>query len=150
MTHRVLPVWCALVLTGCGAFSEPLMGDWELVDISWGDLSYSETSTSPSGPGGSAEDCVYTERLEGELIIDDRDGDDLEGELDLSLRASLSGCGGGSSSHRETYDVDVDREDPGEYELDIRDFYRFDCELDGDELDCRDDEGDDWTFERLE
>jgi hypothetical protein len=126
------------------------MGTWELVDISWGDLSYSESVSSPSGPGETSEDCLYTERLEGELVIDDRDGDDMEGELDLLVRQQMTGCGGGSASDRETFDVEADRDDRGEYELDVRDFYRFDCELNGDELDCRDDDGDDWTFERVE
>lgn len=124
------------------------MGSWELVDISWGDLSSSETYAAPAGPGGSSDACVVTERFEGELVIDDLDGDDMEGELDLFLRIDESSCGGAVSSDRATYDVEAEREDTDEYELDIRDFYRFDCERDGAELDCRDDDGDDWVFER--
>jgi hypothetical protein len=103
--------------------------------------------------GSGAIDCHYTERLEAELVIDEQDGEDLEdleGELDLLFRQQLSGCADESVSDRATFEVEAEREDGQDYELDLDGDYRFDCELDGDELDCRDELGDDWVFEKVE
>ena len=76
--------------------------------------------------------------------------EDLEGELDLLFRQQLSGCAEESVSDRATFDVEAEREDGDDYELDLDGDYHFDCELDADELDCRDELGDDWVFEKVE
>lgn len=142
---RLLPL--LLLATACEGFGEPLMGEWELVEVSWRDLKETESTTSPGQPGGAGSDCIFRDELEAVLVIDDRDGEDMEGELELVSRLSMSGdCGSASDSDKESFDVEAEREDRGEYELDMDDFYTFECELDDGELVCEDDDGDEWVF----
>ncbi len=127
----------------------PLLGTWELVDVSWGELTVQEAWSGPSAPGEAGASCTFTASLTAELVLDEQDGDELEGELEVVYRERTTGCEGPNVSEREVIRVDADLEGGDDIELDTRELGRFDCEIDGDELECVDDVGDEWWFERV-
>ena len=139
-------VLTAAALPGCGS---PALGTWELVDVSWGELTVQEAWSGPSAPGEAGASCTFTASLTAELVLDDQDGDELEGELEVVYRERTTGCEGPNVSEREVIRVDADLEGGDDIELDTRELGRFDCEIDGDELECVDDVGDEWWFERV-
>ncbi len=131
----------ALALTftavGCSAF-DPLLGVWTLEEAPM------ELSSSSSSYYG----CDVTYALDVQLEFDDKDGEDYEGEMEFEYSVEIR-CDGESDSYSysQSYDAEAERKDRKEYEIKIDDWdVEFECEIDGDEMDCEDDKGDDYLF----
>lgn len=136
------------LLTGCG---DPLVGDWELVDIRPGGLSYSYSS---SGYDGECGDYSYAVELEiyGMLAVDR----DLEARFEVdfaySYEYSTDFCGSDSSQYTYEYTYTGSAERDGDtYEIRLRDdgeAFELSCKVDGSELRCEAEDGT-FIFEQL-
>jgi len=135
----VLPLLAALTLSSGCTMLEPVMGEWELVEVSFGDMQSRE----------QVEGCTLVVERFGELDFQELDNGEIEGQLTYGwVIEPVGDCYGLPTEEDENvFDFEAER-DGDEYELDVDDFYEFECERDGDTLECEDDEGDEWIFER--
>jgi hypothetical protein len=148
ITKDKLALSLTALFTAC---TDPLVGDWELVDIRPGGLSY---TSSYSGYDGSCGSYSYDLDAEifGLLAIDS----DLEArfEVDIALSYEFDSDFCGSESVQYTYEYTysgkAEPDDDG-YEIRLRDdgeSMELSCELDGSELRCEEEDGT-FIFEQL-
>ena len=116
---------------GCEGDTDPLVGDWRLVRID--DIPFPTSYTDDYG-------CSIRASLQVE-VEDDLDG---EGRWDY-----FDTCEG---SDVVPVFFEVDPEGDGDYQIEVREaggFWFLDCELDGDELECFDEDLSLWVFRRI-
>jgi hypothetical protein len=130
-----------LLLPGCALFGDPIIGTWSLVEVEeYGPL----TSTS-------VEDQVTTTTtLAGKMVLDTIDGSTITGTYTESIQVDVVGPTQNSSDTTRTRE-DAEARDSArdEYDVDIDGFGDWICLLDGTELDCEDDDGNEVLFERV-
>ncbi|MBK9369982.1 MAG: hypothetical protein IPN01_27400 [Deltaproteobacteria bacterium] len=136
------------LLTGCG---DPLVGDWELVDIRPGGLSISYSYSGYDGSCGSYSYDLDAE-LYGLLAIDSELEARFELDIALSYEYDSDFCGSDSVQYTYEYTYSGKAERDGDtYEIRLRDDTEsmdLSCKLDGSELRCEA-EDETYIFEQL-
>lgn len=140
MTSRsyTLPL-AALSLSLNVSCADPIVGDWELVELDGDEWPVDETYTNDGYSYTVEASSVLTinKELEAELEMDI----EIEGEDGYTYDSSYSGDGEVTPGKRGQYDIEIDDD---EIELELS------CTLDKDELSCEDDDGVDLIFERVD
>jgi hypothetical protein len=141
-TYAIPTLQALSVTLGAAACSPSIMGTWELTE-----LNGEETSQSYS-----SGDCSYSFDLELGVDMNEKDGDKVLGSFDQKVTYTYN-CYGYSDSYSASYDGDVEAttDDGEEWEVEIDgDDASFDltCTVDGDEMECEDDDDNNFLFER--
>lgn len=137
MQLRRLPILAATLapLSGCALF-EPIIGDWEVIDVElYGSSTYY----------GDID-------VEGEMEVDE----ELLGEFEVTLSATYDTTDGDTETSRYhvEFELSAENEGDGEYTIELEEKSdgaesEMSCELDGAELECDvEDEGITFLFEK--
>ena len=129
----------AALLAGC---APSIMGEWELTEVDGYELQNSYTYG----------DCTATATRGLTLNFDERDGDKVLGEATSTYAYAITGANCSyTDSYSDSYEYDLEAEMDSDkvWEIEIEDVGTdLECTIDGDEMDCEDDDGLDVTFER--
>ena len=129
------------LLLGC---SPTIMGEWELTELGGYELEESR----------SDGECTVTVSTGLTLEFDERDGDKVLGEATRTYSYTVVGenCSYTDDSYSEDYEYDLEAEMDSDkvWEIEIEDVAtELECTIDGDEMECEDDNGTEVTFERI-
>ena len=135
--HRFLVPAVSLCLTVASGCQDPLVGDWELVELDGEDWPIDEIYSD----GG----YVYSIEAEASMSIDP----DLEGKFEMDIDISYDG-----DSYGYSYDSDVSAEVKqrrAEYDIEIDGDIEFEmtCALYGDTLECEDSDDADLIYVKV-
>ena len=130
------------IVSSLVACTDPVVGDWELVDLRPGGLTATYTYSGYDANCGYYSLSAEAE-LWGELVVDEDLDADFEISLEIDYTYATAYCGTDSDtySYDYTYSGDVSNEGDGDYDIDLRgdgERLELSCNLDGDELECED------------